>query len=141
MTDLLDASVWVPLAAPDHPHYSRARQYWEQESASQVAFCRVTALAMLRHLTNRHIMQSAVLTSGEAWDVYQQWRRLPEVIMLSDPVGLDGHLQSFCLSMALSPQLWTDAYLAAFAVAGNLRLVAFDRDFVRFDGVDLLLLE
>jgi len=36
---------------------------------------------------------------------------------------------------------WTDAYLAAFAKAGGLRLVSFDGDFVHFDGLDLLRLE
>jgi hypothetical protein len=41
-----------------------------------------------------------------------------------------------------SPKLWMDAYLAAFAMNGGLRLVTIDRDFKRFEahGLDLLLL-
>lgn len=41
-----------------------------------------------------------------------------------------------------SPKVWMDAYLAAFAITGNLRLVTFDKDFRKFtsQGLDLLLL-
>ena len=37
-----------------------------------------------------------------------------------------------------SPRLWTDAYLAAFALAGGHRLVTFDQDFLRFPGLEVL---
>jgi len=33
---------------------------------------------------------------------------------------------------------WTDAYIAALALASGYRLVAFDADFCRFPGVDFL---
>ena len=36
------------------------------------------------------------------------------------------------LVLAVPPRLWTDAYLAATAQAGGLRLVTLDRDFERF---------
>ncbi|HXF57779.1 MAG TPA: hypothetical protein VNO34_09490 [Actinomycetota bacterium] len=90
MVDLLDASVWVALRAPDHVHHPRARRYWDREAAEELAFCRVTALTLLRQLTNRRVL-------GEA--------------------ALDG---------------------ATFAVAGGCRLVAFDGDFRRYRGVELL---
>ncbi len=50
-----------------------------------------------------------------------------------------GHL----VGEGLPYRLWTDAYLAAFALAGGYRLVSFDRDFLRFRpyGLNLLLLE
>ena len=87
MSDLLDANVWVPLVAADHVHHGRALHYWQEESAGSVAFCRVTALAFLRHVTNAHIMQHGVLTSSEAWTLLQQWLNLPEVSFLSEPPG------------------------------------------------------
>jgi predicted nucleic acid-binding protein len=34
--------------------------------------------------------------------------------------------------------LLTDAYLAAFAESAGLRMVTFDKDFERFDGLDCL---
>lgn len=138
MNDLLDASVWVPLCAPDHVHHERACHYWETEAAPRVAFCRVTAMALLRHLTNPRIMQHAVQTSAAAWEIYERWLALPEIIFLPDPPELHQQLGQLSRSLNLGPALWTDAYLAAFAMAGGYRLVAFDADFRRFVSLDFL---
>jgi hypothetical protein len=140
MSDLLDTNVWVPLVAADHVHHERALRYWQEESASSVAFCRITALAFLRHVTNAHIMQHGVLTSSEAWALLQEWLQLPEVSFLGEPVGLDEQLGQFSRELSIRPKLWTDAYLAAFAMAGNHRIVTFDGDFRKFSGLDLLCL-
>jgi predicted nucleic acid-binding protein len=35
-------------------------------------------------------------------------------------------------------RMWTDSYLAAFALASKSRLVSFDGDFNRFAGLDFL---
>ncbi len=44
--------------------------------------------------------------------------------------------------MVLMPQkLWTDAYLAAFAVSGGLRMVSCDGVFHRFPGLEFLNLQ
>jgi toxin-antitoxin system PIN domain toxin len=141
MSDLLDANVWVALVAADHVHHERALHYWQAESAESVAFCRITALAFLRLVTNAHIMQHAVLTSGEAWALLQEWIALPEVSVLNEPVGLDEQLGQFSRVLSIRPKLWTDAYLAAFAMAGNHRIVTFDGDFQKFPGLNLLLLQ
>lgn len=141
MSDLLDANVWVALAAADHVHHELALRYWQEESAESVAFCRVTALAFLRLVTNAHVMQHAVLTSGEAWALLQEWLRLPEVSFLNEPVGLDEQLGQFSREMSIRPKLWTDAYLAAFAIAGNHRVVTLDGDFHQFPGLNLLFLQ
>jgi predicted nucleic acid-binding protein len=34
--------------------------------------------------------------------------------------------------------MWTDAYLAAFAITSGSRLVSFDADFARFPGLHFL---
>jgi uncharacterized protein len=138
MIDLLDASVWVPLSAPDHVHHERARRYWESECAEQVAFCRITALALLRHLTNSRIMRHAVLTGREAWDAYERWLSLPEIVFLDEPVGTDDQLRRLSRALDIGPSLWSDAYLAAFALAGGFRVVAFDTDFRRFPDLHVL---
>ena len=43
-------------------------------------------------------------------------------------------------SGGLPPRLGTDAYLAALAIAHGWRLVSFDRDFERFEGLERLVL-
>lgn len=138
MPDLLDASVWLPLSAPDHQHYKRARRYWDQESGDTLAFCRVTALGLLRHLTNPKIMGESVLEGAAAWDALGTWLSVPGVVMLGEPEGLDEFMGLWSREVDLRGGDWTDAYLAAFAAAGGCRLVAFDRDFLQFPGIDFL---
>ena len=140
-TDLLDANVWLALAAEAHTHHQRAKAYWQNEAAPVVAFCRVTELAFLRHLTNRAIMGEHVLTPSAAWKKRTQFLALPEVQRLAEPAGLDEQLSKFCDLGRTSPNLWTDAYLAAFAQCAGLRLATFDRGFTRFSGLALLLLD
>jgi len=138
MPDLLDASVWLPLSAPDHVHHSRARRYWDNEAADEIVFCRVTALAFLRLLTNPHVLGQAVLDGGAAWRALEVWLAFPEVALLAEPAGLDELLAMWSGQLDLRGGAWTDAYLAAFAVASGSRLVAFDGDFRRYRGLEFL---
>lgn len=138
MPDLLDGSVWLPLSAPDHVHHSRALRYWEEESAEELAFCRVTALALLRHLTNPHILGDVALDGPGAWQALAMWLAVPRVRLLSEPPGVDELLAHWGATMDIRGGTWTDAYLAAFAVARGCRLVAFDGDFSRYVGVEFL---
>ncbi len=138
MRDLLDASVWLPLSAPEHAHYHRARRYWDVESARELAFCRVTALALLRHLTNTSILGSAALDGGAAWEALETWLSVPQVTLLPEPPGVDELLAQWARKLDLRTGQWTDAYLAAFAAASGSRLIAFDNDFHRYPGIEFL---
>lgn len=138
MPDLLDASVWLPLSAPDHVHYPRARSYWDNEAAGELGFCRVTALALLRHLTNPRVLGEAALDGGAAWRALRTWLALPHIILLAEPAGLDELLAQWAGKLDLRAGQWTDAYLAAFAVASGCRLVGFDGDFHRYPAVEFL---
>jgi predicted nucleic acid-binding protein len=42
--------------------------------------------------------------------------RLPEVEVLDEPLGVEDVWSRFAMAGRYSPNLWTDAYLAAFAV-------------------------
>jgi toxin-antitoxin system PIN domain toxin len=139
--DLLDANVWLALAAEAHAHHRRAEAYWHNEAAPVAAFCRVTQLAFLRHLTNRTIMGDHVLTPSSSWNKRGEFLALPEVRFLAEPPGLDEQLGKWCHVGRTSPNLWTDAYLASFAKCAGLRLVTFDRGFVTFTGLELLILK
>jgi toxin-antitoxin system PIN domain toxin len=55
--------------------------------------------------------------------------------------GLGGDLESLfklCLDGPLSPRLVTDAYIAAVGLAYACPVATFDRDFRRFDGLELV---
>ena len=139
--DLLDANVWLALAVEAHTHHRRATAYWEQEAAPVAVFCRVTQMAFLRLLTNRAVMGSQVLSPSAAWAKTADFMRLPEVELFDEPLGVEDAWERFATSGRFSPSLWTDAYLAAFAVRAGLRLVSFDKGFSKFEGVHPLVLE
>jgi toxin-antitoxin system PIN domain toxin len=138
MPDLLDASVWLPLSVPDHVHHARARRYWAEEAAERVAFCRITALALLRHLSNPRILGPSALRGDAAWGALERWLALPETALMPEPPGIDELLGAWAAEVTLRAGDWTDAYLAAFARAARCRLIAFDGDFHRYPGVEFL---
>jgi len=139
--DLLDVNVWLALSLPDHPHHPRARKYWFEKSAVQLAFCRITSLALSRLLTQPKVMGGDPLTVSQSWKAYRAFRELPEVTLAPEPDGCEARLGAWTEEQDARPRLWTDAYLAAFAISGAFRLVTFDRDFQRFSGLSLLQLE
>lgn len=139
--DLLDVNVWIAIHSPDHVHHRRARRYWDNESADHVAFCRVTALAALRQWTNPAVMRHAVLTTSEAWEEFERWLALPDIVSLPEPTGLHATFRRFAMKLTLGHSSWTDAYLASFAIVEGCRLVTFDVGFRRYGGLDLLVLE
>ncbi len=136
--DLPDINVWLAFSVADHTHHLRARQYWYEEAADQLAFCRVTALGFLRLATLSAAMGGRPLTVRQAWQAYSEFRRLPEVRLVAEPEDCEAWLGEWALGGRSTPRGWTDAYLAAFARAGGLRLVSFDGDFNQFEGLDFL---
>ncbi len=82
-------------------------------------FCTVTALVLVQ-LVCQPKQPGVSMASAEAngWDLYHQLLRSGEV----------------------PARLCTDAYLAAVAMANGWRLVSFDRDFERFEGLAWLAL-
>lgn len=138
--DLLDVNVWLALSVADHSGHQRARQYWFEESANEIAFCRVTSLGFLRLSTQPKVMNGRPLAVAEAWLAYQAFQNLPEVVHLAEHATCEDGLRSWSLSESATPRLWTDAYLAAFARSTGARMISFDRDFTRMEDLDLLFL-
>jgi len=86
-------------------------------------------------------MAGQPMTVSEAWTAYRAFRQLPDVVLLEEPFSCEAILGAWASAGVFFKAHWTDAYLAAFAKAGGLRLVSFDSDFSRFDGLDFLHLE
>lgn len=131
--DLPDLNVWLALAVAEHPHHRAAQAYWREQAAANVWFCRVTMLGLVRLLAQPKVMGEAALTLLEAFELYRRFAALPEVGLRAEPAECE-HTLAGLLQPGTPPRLWIDTYLAAFALAGGLRLVTFDRDFARFAG-------
>ncbi len=137
---LVDANVWLALSYSDHFHHEIARAWFELQADSSCAFCRLTQMALLRHLTNSRIMGSSVQTQQQAWTVYDKLSNDPRVLFLNEPPALDLEFRALSQSPSPSHQRWTDAYLAALARLCTARIATFDRGFATYSGLDLALL-
>jgi predicted nucleic acid-binding protein len=78
------------------------------------------------------------LDGGAAWQALETWLAIPQISLLAEPPGLEELLAQWGKNLDLRSGLWTDAYIAAFALASGCRVVAFDADFNRFPGIDFL---
>ncbi len=137
---LADANVWLALAFSDHQHHARAAAWFENQPDRSCAFCRITQLALLRHLTNGKIMGKFVQTQQQAWSAFDRFLSDPRCIFLEEPAAIEAVFRSFTSAASSSLERWTDAYLAALAIVTQSQFVTFDKGFDRFHGVDYVLL-
>ncbi|HEX2465608.1 MAG TPA: TA system VapC family ribonuclease toxin [Thermoanaerobaculia bacterium] len=140
---LADVNVWLATLVAEHPHHDAAVGWWRDvllPAGDRIAFCRVAQLGLLRLLTNEQVMGPQRKSVREAWSIYQELLTLPVVVFAPEPEGTEERLAEHCRSVDAPRVFWTDAYLAAFARAGGLGLVTFDRGFRRYAGLDLTVL-
>lgn len=138
---LLDANIWLALAFSDHQHHAKAAEWFSLQAEGSCAFCRITQMALLRHLTNSKIMGKFVQSQQAAWQSYDAFLNDPRVSFLYEPSGVDAVFRSFSRSDSPSHARWTDAYLAAFAAVESVQLVTFEKTFPPSAGLDLLILD
>lgn len=131
MTGLPDVNVWLALVDENHAHHEKALDYWQNKSAPDIAFCRVTVLAFLRLSTHPKVL-SRPLSSAEAWDIYQRYRTEAHVGFIVDSPEMDSAFMALSCQADFPHHLWTDCYLAALACFRNCRIISFDTDFNRF---------
>jgi predicted nucleic acid-binding protein len=102
--------------------------------------CRQTQLSLLRLLTTRQILQEQVCTMAQAWSLYRLLLSDSRFVFSSEPSTFDIVFHQTSNLEQVSPKLWQDTYLAAFAISGNYSLVTFDQAFRQYYGlsVDIL---
>jgi hypothetical protein len=137
MTDLPDVNVWLALADENHAHHEKALAYWMNQSAPEIAFCRVTMLGFLRLSTHPEVL-SFPLHPKEAWNIYQRYRSEVQVGFIGDSPEIDSAFMALSHKMDFPHHLWTDCYLASLASFRNCRVISFDTDFKRFPDLDFL---
>ncbi|HTY83191.1 MAG TPA: TA system VapC family ribonuclease toxin [Silvibacterium sp.] len=130
MSSLLfpDVNVWVALNLDGHAHHAAAKQWYEALPASRtLVFCRKTQLGLFRILTTVAVMGQQVLSRQGCWQLYDRWIATGQVAWADEPLGLEELLRSLTGGTTASQKAWMDAYLTAFAEAGNLTLVTLDK--------------
>ena len=138
---LVDANVWLAIAVDAHIHHAAAASWFDGQAEGTCAFCRITQLALLRHLTNPKIMGAGnVQTQVEAWAAFDALAADPRVVYLEEPPGLTPVFKSLTQIPRPEHKRWTDAFLAAFAMRSGLEVVTFDADLTGLPGVSVRLL-
>lgn len=140
MRNLLDVNVWLTLLDDGHVHHRTVLGWWEALNEQEAAFCRITQMSLLRLLTNMKVMGEGVLTPGEAWKLYRKTCEDDRVVFLTEPDDLESHWESNTRGSRHSSNIWTDAYLAAFAKGHRIRLATLDEGFKHFAGLDWVLI-
>jgi toxin-antitoxin system PIN domain toxin len=136
--DLPDLNVWLALVWPEHSHHQHAVHYWEEQASDQVLFSTVTALGLVRLVSQPKLMGPAVRNAAEASALLEALCQQPGVGLAEPEHGGWEVFHQLLRGGKIPARLCTDAHLAALAIANGWRLVSFDRDFERFAGLQRL---
>jgi len=132
----LDVSVWLPLVWDGHVA-SEATHRWLASQSEDLIVCRITELAMLRHLTNPAIMGNDVYSNVEAAGFVESFLAQPDVVFRSEPAEIGNYFPRLGRDADPSRNRWTDAYLAAFSIASKIEFITYDRGFSRYQSEGL----
>jgi len=131
MRFLADINVWVALAFRTHQFHDAAA-WFSHRSLESCAFCRVSQQGFLRLATNPRVIGPAAATFDQAWRFFDEFLQDERVCYADEPAATEAEWRRLTQGPRRSPNVWTDAYLAAFATAGGLEIATFDRGFEQF---------
>jgi uncharacterized protein len=141
VSTLCDVNVLLALVTDRHALHTTAVHWFDDVPPGGATICRVVQLGLLRLLNNPSVMREDTLDAATCWDI---WHQLLEDQRLRytpiEPNGLDAAFERFTTGKVFTPRLWTDAYLAAYALVSSLVLVTFDQGFRQFDSLECHLL-
>lgn len=137
---LADVNVWLALLQADHVHHLHARRWFEGLIAHEARVCRLSQLSLLRLLTNRAVMKSAVLSNQAAMSLVDSLLHDERVAFAAEPAAIGDRFSAYVSLGIPANQVISDAYLAAFARTLDWTLVTFDRGMRNFSQLRVVLL-
>jgi toxin-antitoxin system PIN domain toxin len=141
MACIADANVLFPLIVQGHAAHNVARRWWEEQPDGAVGTCLLTRLAVLRLLTNKIAMNGMPVTPDQAVHAWQQLQGDPRSLHIeAEPIDHEPRFLALISGREPTPNLWTDAWLAALALSLDYEIATFDRGFKSFRGLKLRLL-
>jgi toxin-antitoxin system PIN domain toxin len=141
MTCIADANVLFPLLVEGHAAHGTATEWWQNQPDGAVGTCLLTRLAVLRLLSNRAAMNGNPVKPKEALSAWQQLADDPRSVHIeSEPPTHEHRFNVLVTGREPTPNLWTDAWLAALAWSLDYEMTTFDRGFKSFRGLRVKLL-
>lgn len=129
---LVDVNVVFAILVVGHAHHQPAWRWWERQLDDSVVSCLLTRLGVLRLLTNSNAMAGSPVTPEKALESWDLFSNDPRCTWKDPDSRHEAPFRSFVAGRQASPNLWTDAWLAALAESQRLRLASFDGDFHSF---------
>jgi len=140
MPALCDINFLLAACYQRHTHHPAALEWLNAQDELSILICRNTQLGLLRLLSNTSVMGEDVCSLTQAWTIYDEIMMDERFDFSAEPERLEHFLREFTSGRTISPKLWQDAYLAAFARSARAHLVTFDQGFKQFKGLKLTLL-
>jgi predicted nucleic acid-binding protein len=85
-------------------------------------------------------MGDDTVTLKRAWELFDSMNSDPKINFTSEPAGFEVQWRAFTQANTFSQNVWSDAYLAAFAKCGNYELVTLDQGFRQYPGLSVTIL-
>jgi len=135
MTSLVDVNVVFALLVERHVHHEIAWKWWRKRTEETVGLSLPVRMGVLRLLTNSRAMEGTAVSPAEALGAWDRFEEDPRTFWVPDQ-GRAHELsfRRFVDARDASPNLWTDAWLAALAESAEIGLTSFDAGF-RFYGL------
>ncbi len=111
-----------------------------------LVFCRKTEIGFVRLITQHAVMEQCFagpLTNAEAVEFLANVYKDPAVSRADQPATARSLWLAPAAGPRASPNVWMDAYLAAFAIALAAEMVSYDHGFTAYQkrGLNLVILE
>ncbi|MDR1188440.1 MAG: PIN domain-containing protein [Bifidobacteriaceae bacterium] len=135
---VVDVNVLVAAAVADHPQHALARSWLVGELATEARGVIIPDLAwvgLVRIVTNHRVFTEP-LSIGQVAMFAETILAAPGYLRSAGDAG-PRDLLALCAESAASGNLVPDAYLASVALRLGCPVATFDRDFRRFDGLQV----
>ena len=136
---LIDANILLYAYQQRATQHERCRKWLEQclNGREQIALAWISVLAFLRISTSARVFERPLLIH-DAIGIVDSWFDRPQVVVLHHGDQYWRLLQNQLITGQVSGPLVMDADLAALATEHGAVLATADRDFARFEGLQLL---
>ena len=139
---LVDVNVLLPLLLPQHPAHAAARQWLGLQAKNTTRYALPVQLGVLRLLSQPRVMGNSALLPDVALQTWADLVDAADMQELVAPQPQHGLLLRQCVAgRVATPNLWTNAWLAALAMATHSTMVTFSHGFRGFAGLQLTLLQ
>ena len=134
--NVVDANVLIYAVNEQSDRHGEARGWLDRSLSGEavVGFSWIAMLAFVRLVTKSNLFPHPLATQA-ALDRVEAWLSSPAAVIVEPTAAHATHLRSLLAVAGSAGNLVNDAHLAALSLEHRGRVVSYDSDFARFDGV------